>query len=74
MKFKEATKVNLYTIEGLQGYWMKITATEAKDRPDAERAKPGARVCWFVPAKDEITDLTLVDDEVNDDEETTGEA
>jgi hypothetical protein len=70
MEFRGATKVSLYNIDGLEGFWRRITAAEAKERPDAVRAKPGKCVWWFVPAEEEIVDLTLVDD----DEEKPGQA
>ena len=50
MKFMEAKKVNVFTIDELFGYWLKITSKEARDRPDAVRAKIGKTISWFVPS------------------------
>lgn len=75
MRFMEAKKVNVYTIDELAGYWSKITSTEARDRPDAVRAKLGKRISWFVPSANEVNlvfgdDLSNLDDIIQDETES----
>jgi hypothetical protein len=48
-RFPEATENKLYKIEGLDGLYLKVKYSEAKDLPEGVRASLNGRICWFVP-------------------------
>lgn len=47
--FSQAEDQKIFTVEGQDGYFKKVTQSEGTKCPDSIRAIAGGKVCFFVP-------------------------
>ena len=62
-RFPEARENRLYEIEGLEGLFVKVKYSDAKNIPEGIRASLNGRIAWFVPDEKPVLVTEVLDDE-----------
>ncbi len=68
--FPQASETKAYTIENQEGVWLKVKYAEAKNNPNAIRARKGSVISWFIREEDLAPVEEVANDQPSKDKET----